>query len=151
MFKSAFQIEQLDDKYFMLLQDLVYESEEYGLKIRVPEGFVSDGPSVPRVPFLFFLFGNKGKRAAVIHDWLYRNELAPRDIADGIFREALLGSNKGFYTAYGMWLGVRGFGWMHYGNKHGCLDIRTKCDNKCDECKHSFKAYRLSCVKTYKE
>ena len=46
MFKSAFKIEQLNDTYFKLLQDLVYESEEYGLKIRVPEGFVSDGPSV---------------------------------------------------------------------------------------------------------
>jgi hypothetical protein len=150
VFKTKFRLEQIDDKYFRLLSDLVYESEKYGLKIRVPEGFVSDGPSVPRVPLLYFLFGNKGKRAAVIHDWLYRNALVSREVADAIFKEALYDTNKGAYTAWGMYLGVRGFGWPSYGSRPGCLDMRFKCDLNCKQCKNSFLAYQLSCIKMYR-
>lgn len=150
MFKTKFKLEQIDDKHFKLLTDLVYESEKYGLKIRVPAGFVSDGASVPRVPLLFFFFGSKGKRAAVIHDWLYRNALVSREVADGIFKEALFDTNKGAYTAWGMYLGVRGFGWIHYKSRPGCLDTRYKCDFNCKICPNQFAAYQLSCIKMYR-
>ena len=149
-FKTKFKIEQLDDTYFKLLDDLVFESEVYGIKIRVPAGFVSDGPSVPRTPILFWLFGHVGKRAAVIHDFLYRNALVPRNIADEIYSEALIASNKGKNKAFWMYLGVRARGWKYYGSRPGCLDIRRKCDKQCKDCKDSFLAYKLSCVKITK-
>ena len=149
-FKTKFKLEQLDDKYFRLTDDLVFESEIYGLRIRVPAGFVSDGPSVPRTPILFWLFGHVGKRAAVIHDFLYRNALVPRDVADDIFKEALLVTNKGRFKAFWMHAGVRVGGWNSYESRPGCLDIRRKCDGKCKDCKDSFPAYKLSCVKITK-
>lgn len=149
-FKTPLKIEQIDDTYFLLLSDLIYESEKYKIRIVVPAGFVSDGPSVPRIPFLYFFFGSKGKRAAVVHDWLYRNELVPRDVADDIFKEALCDTNKGIYTAFGMYLGVRMFGWASYGGKKGCLDIRFECDLNCEQCCNNFLAYKLSCIKIHR-
>lgn len=151
MFLTPFQIEQLDDDHFMLLSDLDFISEKYGLQISVPRRFVSDGPSLRRYPILYAIFGNKGKRAAVIHDWLYRNGVIRRSVADGVFKEALQKSNKGWFTSWGMYLGVRIFGWLYYKKRPGCLDVRVECDKKCTKCKLYFKAYKFSCVNTYKE
>jgi hypothetical protein len=148
---SEFDIRQVDDTYFMLLQDLVYYSKRYKVKITVPSGMVSDGPSVPRVPLLFWLFGHKGKRAAVIHDWLYRNSLLPREVCDDIFKEALLESGKFAFTACGMYAGVRVGGWPHYGpiGKAGCLDPRIECEilEECTICAYYFAAYKLTVVR----
>ncbi len=147
MWLTEFDIRQVDDTYFILLQDLVYYSEKYKLKITVPAGFVSDGPSVPRVPFLFFFFGHKGKRASVVHDWLYRNQLLPREICDAIFREALLDSGKYKITADGMFYGVRVGGWNSYRKgRTGCLDPRVDCLEDCLICKNHFAAYKLSVI-----
>ena len=145
-FTTKFKIEQIDDVFFKLLDDLVFISEEHNLKIRVPAGFVSDGPSVPRAPFVYLLFGHIGKRAAVIHDWLYRNALVPRHIADSIYKEALIDSRKPYVTSYWMYFAVRTFGFANYGTKPGCLDIRYNCDKKCSTCDRSFAAYKLSCT-----
>ena len=59
---SEFDIRQIDDTYFKLLVDLVYFSKKYQVKITIPSGFISDGPSVGRWPILFWLFGKKGKK-----------------------------------------------------------------------------------------
>ena len=147
MWLTEFDLRQVDDTYFMLLQDLVYYSEKYKLKITVPAGFVSDGPSVPRVPFLFFFFGHKGKRASVIHDWLYRNKLLSREICDEIFKEALLDSGKYKITAYGMFAGVRVGGWNSYrGYRLGCLDPRIMCLEDCLICENYFGSYLLTVI-----
>lgn len=150
-FTTKFKIEQLDDKYFKLIDDLVFISEKHNLKIRVPAGFVSDGPSVPRAPLLYLFFGHVGKRAAVIHDWLYRNALVPRDVADSIYKEALIDSKKGKNVAFWMHLGVRLGGASEFGSRPGCLDVRYYCDKRCQTCKDSFSAYKLSCVYRNKE
>ena len=115
---------------------------------------MSDGPSVPRTPILYLFFGHVGKRAAVIHDWLYRNALVPRDVADSIYKEALIDSKKGGVTAFWMHLGVRLGGKSNYGSRPGCLDIRYNCSpnsKHCAKCSDSFQAYRLSCVYRNKE
>ena len=40
--------------------------------ITVPTGFLTDFASVPRMPFVFLLFGDVAHEAAVIHDYLYK-------------------------------------------------------------------------------
>lgn len=144
---TEFDIRQLDDTYFMLLQDLVYYSEKHQLKITVPSGMVSDGPSVPRAPLLYWLFGHKGKRAAVIHDWLYRCAILPRSVCDDIFKEALKDSGKFVFTSYGMYLGVRVGGFPSYSpEKKGCLDPRRVCNKDCLSCYQFVAAYQLTVV-----
>lgn len=54
-----------------LLTDLAYSSPGYGLFI-VPEGFVTDFASVPRVPLAFWLTGDTAHASAVVHDYLVR-------------------------------------------------------------------------------
>lgn len=144
---SDFDIRQLDDTYFMLLQDLVYYSEKQGLKITVPAGMVSDGPSVPRAPLLYWLFGHRGKRAAVIHDWLYRCAVLPRTECDSIFKEALNDSGKFWSTSFGMFLGVRVGGFLSYNQgRKGCLDPREFCDEDCLVCGKFIGSYQLTVV-----
>lgn len=72
-FLSELHTLQIDDDYFRILSRLSYHDPIYNVTISVPVGFVSDGPSVPRVPVVYALCGHKGKKNAVIHDYLYRN------------------------------------------------------------------------------
>ena len=140
----------VDDKYFRLLSNLSFYSVKYEVKITAPTGMISDGPSVGRWPILFLLFGKKGKRAAVIHDWLYRNAFFPRDVCDDIYLEALLASGYN-WTAKAMYAGVRIGGAPHYGpkGKAGCLDPRTACNffknfGKCVSCEDYLASYQLT-------
>lgn len=147
---SYFDNRQLDDVYFMLLDNLVYHSVRHGIKISAPVGLVSDGPSVPRAPMLYLLFGHRGKRAAVIHDWLYRNKLFTREICDDIYSEALQDSGKNGFTSAGMYYGVRVGGSSSYtGKRIGCLDPRENaCQGRttCQGCPNFFPAFRLTIV-----
>ena len=145
---STFDLRQIDDDYFVLLDNLVYYSVKRGIRITCPVGFVSDGPSVPRVPLLYFLFGHRGKRAAVIHDWLYRNLMFTRDICDDIYKEALIDSGKFKFTSNGMYAGVRiGGSYSFKGKKQGCLDPREgSCGGRisCERCPNFYPMYRLT-------
>ncbi|MFH2076618.1 MAG: DUF1353 domain-containing protein, partial [Pseudomonadota bacterium] len=53
-----------DDRIWKLDSPLIYESDLLGL-IEVPEGFETDLASVPRVPFVYMLWGGKAHREGV--------------------------------------------------------------------------------------
>ena len=58
-------------------------------KTLVPDGFVSDLASFPWcVLFLFKLLG-KHQRAAILHDWLYRNKIKTKEWCDEQFNLAM--------------------------------------------------------------
>jgi hypothetical protein len=148
--ESEFDIRQIDDTYFRLLDNLVYYSKKYNIRISAPYGMVSDGPSVGRWPILFWLFGKKGKRAAVIHDWLYRCGFFTRAICDDIYKEAHIESGYN-WTAKGMFAGVRVGGGPHYApiGKAGCLDPRERCtfvNHICTTCPNYLASYKLTVV-----
>lgn len=69
-FLTKLQDEELDNGKHRLLTPLIYWSSTVGLVI-VPTGFVTDFASVPRIPFVYWLFGGLGDREAVVHDFLY--------------------------------------------------------------------------------
>lgn len=76
--------------------------------IRVPDGFITDFASVPRIPLAFMLFGGIGDYGACVHDYLYRNGLFTREICDAIYREILLHVDKtSKFRASAMHHGVR--------------------------------------------
>lgn len=128
---SSFALEQIDDVLFVLLKDLVYEDPVLKIRVTTPAGFVSDGPSVPRVPLLYWLAGGKGKRAGVTHDYLYRNKLLPRNIDDLIFYHALQDHKKlKQYVAYAMYKSVDVCGEKHRkGSRPLCLNTYFECAN----------------------
>lgn len=91
--------------------NFAYESDLGGI-IVVPEGFMTDLASVPRIPAAYLLFGDRGQKAAVIHDWLYSTRAYERRVCDNIFLEALALSGYNWFTRNMMYLGVRaGGGW----------------------------------------
>lgn len=97
-----------------LFAPLAFYSVVLGKLITVPVGFKTDYASIPRLPVVFLLFDGWGNRAAVIHDWLYTTQMCTRELADRVFREALLVCGVPAWRAQAMYLGVREFGASHW-------------------------------------
>jgi hypothetical protein len=114
-------LEQIGRKLWRVKRPLVYKSALLGT-ITVPEGFVTDKASVPRVPIAYWLVGARGDGPAVIHDWLTQTQQhcgvkVSRLTTDAVYHEAL-GAQMPWgdaaepgWAAWAMWLGVRAGGW----------------------------------------
>lgn len=85
-----------------------------GREVWVPADFITDFSSVPRVVGLYLLFGGKGKRASLIHDYLYTCGVYSRFLCDEVFREALQVSGYSAFTIGAMYGAVRVGGASHY-------------------------------------
>ena len=103
----------IDDAHDELVQDFIYFSAltVTSEAIVVPAGFVTDYSSVPRLPFMYWFFGGRAKRPAVIHDYLYATQHLPRQLADAIFYEAMQLDGRRWAQRWSMWAGVRAGGW----------------------------------------
>lgn len=114
-FKTALRVERVEDVSrdgrgtWVLLAPLACESGRIGVVV-VPEGFVTDFASVPRLPLAYFLAGGLAHAAAVIHDWLYTTHSTDRATADAVFQDAAKACGVSAWRAYLMWLGVRAGG-----------------------------------------
>jgi hypothetical protein len=102
------------DNTHRLLAPFAYESDLLKRIIVVPQDFVTDFASVPRMIGAYLLFGDKGKRASVVHDWLYSTQLAERKTCDQVFREALIASGYAAWEYEPMYAGVRLGGGSHW-------------------------------------
>ena len=100
-----------------LIVPLVYESELTQKTYTIPTGFITDFASVPRIPFLFDMFGDSAHEAATLHDWLYGTGTEPRAIADRLFLEAMTSTGIPTFRQHAMYCAVRAFGWMFYKKK----------------------------------
>ena len=118
-FLSALDGRSIDDKLWLLLSPLRYESDILG-PIKVPLGFMTDFASVPRVPIAYMLFGDRAHRESVIHDYLYRTDSVPQATysqANNVFLEAMKVRGKGYFVRYAMYWGVVLGGWTAYHKK----------------------------------
>lgn len=90
----------------------VYSAEGELTTFTVPAGFITDLASVPRLPGAYLLFGNRARRASIMHDYLY-SEHFDREFADSVFYAGMADevSNPGRYM---MWLAVRVGGASYY-------------------------------------
>jgi hypothetical protein len=117
-FKTALKVQPATDKddgNWLLLADLVYQSDVAGFTITVPEGFVTNFASVPRLPVIYELAGDTSSAAATVHDYLYSTHIVTRDVADAVLREASAATAVPWWRRQLMWAGVRAFGWSHWG------------------------------------
>lgn len=57
-------------------------------EVAVPEGFITDLDSVPRIPIFYMVFKGRTTKAAIAHDFLYTNG-ANRKEADKTFLELM--------------------------------------------------------------
>jgi hypothetical protein len=99
-----------------ILQPMIYESDVAQRVFIVPEGFVTDFASVPRIPLAFLLTGDSAHEAAVIHDFIYSRGIVSRSQADAVFREAAQVTGESGWRSWLMWAGVRLGGWISWRN-----------------------------------
>jgi len=103
----------VSEKGRRLVAPLVFYSAKFNRTFTVPEGFETDFASVPRLPFIYWLFGGVADEAATLHDYLYTGVVSRKD-ADAIFREAIAVCGTQGWRGTAMWLGVRIGGGSHY-------------------------------------
>ena len=112
-----------NDRVWVITAPLVYESDIVG-PVAVPAGFETDFASVPRVPFIYEMFGDRAHREAVLHDYLYRIDAktsASYAQANSVFYEAMMLRGKKFVIRHGMYWGVVLGGWTAF-HKHYVKD-----------------------------
>lgn len=100
---------------WQLTEDYVYLHSEFG-PICVPEGFISDLDSVPRLPFAYLLTKNASVIGAVVHDYLYesgkiRHRQITRAEADRIFLDLMEEEGVSWWQRRMIYTGVRIAGW----------------------------------------
>jgi hypothetical protein len=110
-FKSNLKVElvsQDDDDIptWKLIEPLRYSSDILNRTVEVPAGYETDFASVPRAPIAYFIAGNTGHRAAVLHDYLITSKEVERKIADSIFAEALSATGVDSWRKQVMYLAV---------------------------------------------
>lgn len=102
---------------WMVMADFAYQSDVAGITITVPQGFVSDFASVPRIPFVYDSLGDIAQRPAVIHDFLYSTGPVARSVADQVLLEAMELTEIPWAKRKLIYLGVRVGGESHYMQK----------------------------------
>jgi len=88
---------------------LVYYSDLLNDIVHVPKGFYTDLASVPRIPIIYSMWGDRSHHEAVIHDYLYRVNSVPFvafETANKVFLEAMTVRNKPWHIKKFMYLGV---------------------------------------------
>jgi hypothetical protein len=110
------KVEILGADKFKLTED--YFIKCFDFYIVVPEGYISDLDSIPRIPVAYVALKNRAPRAAVTHDWLYSQGELSRKNCDDIFMCCMEGDGLGWSARQAMYLGVRLGGASHY-NKQG--------------------------------
>lgn len=98
-------VEEIDAQFWKVREPLVYQGDVE--EFVVPEGFRTDFASVPRA--LVWLIPRYGAytRAAILHDFLVREERVSRADADGLFRRALREAGVSVPRRWMMWAAVR--------------------------------------------
>lgn len=92
---------------WQLIKPLRYQSDIAGKVITVPFGFSTDFASVPRKAVIAWgLFGGRGMRPAVVHDYITRQREFARDKCDSIFLEAMKVEGMPMRQALPMYLAV---------------------------------------------
>ena len=117
-FLSELDVRLVDGaEQWVLLSPLIYRSKYSNDLIIVPKGFKTDFASVPRLPVIYSLAGDRAHAPAVVHDFCYRYKLFKRELCDKIFLEAMEDIKLNFFIREMMYLGVRLGGGFNYDNK----------------------------------
>lgn len=110
-------LEMLDDYRWRLVEPFEFWlTDNQDDVIYVPEGYVTDLASVPRLLWALFPPHGRYAKAAIIHDWLYDNALRTKAEADRIFLDAMTVLGVPRWRRRLMYLAVRLFGKGKYSN-----------------------------------
>jgi hypothetical protein len=130
------EIGMVGSKTIHQVHEPLYYIDEKGRLWIIPTGFETDLASIPRLPIVWFLWGDRVHREGVLHDFGYRGdsyyfirnaagvwvkvaEPISRKEGDDLLFEAMRSDNAGsksqpFWVTYPVWAGVRAGGWTAY-------------------------------------
>lgn len=97
----------------VLLTSVSFLDTKSGFRYHLPEGFISDGASIPRFfwRWVGHPFEESHRNESILHDYLCKygqRLLVSRLEADGIFRRALIEhGDKSRFQCWLFWVGVR--------------------------------------------
>ena len=121
-FIGKLRVEAHGTDEWRLLEPLRYQTSVKGgnTEITVPSGFINDLASIPRLFQSIVPKVAKHRRAAVVHDYLYRERGSlpyakfTRKQADQIFLEAMKADDVRWTRRRVMYLAVRAGGWVYW-------------------------------------
>jgi hypothetical protein len=113
-FVPVVKTQELPAPLWKLLARLRFYSCVVNDWVEAPEGFLSDGCSIPRLPLIFLLAGGKANEAGYIHDALYTSRKYDRETCDRILREMVIAMGYDEQLADEFYLGVRIGGASHW-------------------------------------
>ena len=97
-----------------LQQPFGYQSDLTGLTFTVPVGFRTDFCSVPRVPGVYDILGDRARMSGTVHDYLYSTQELTRELADQTLRDMLQIDGMSHFEAEEFYLAVRAGGESHW-------------------------------------
>ena len=140
MFQNALDFHEVGEcggrVVYQLDSALKWKCDKYS--ITVPQFFYTDLASVPRLPIVYTLWGDRAHREAVLHDYLYRKDClincltsgevykgCTRKFADDFFLRAMKAQGQPVYIRYPMWAGVKAGGhWSYHRMEvYDCFDL----------------------------
>lgn len=88
----------------------------YGIATTIPQGFISDGMSVPRFFWRWISPPVDGRTMSpsVAHDWLYVCKVVTRAQADSWYRRQLVANGYPAVKSWAIWTALRLFGGSHW-------------------------------------
>jgi hypothetical protein len=101
-------------QFWRVLTPFVYQSDVARKTIIVPDGFVTDLASIPRLPFVYRELEGIADMAGVPHDFAYSTGFLDRDTADLMLREACFLIGISAWKVWAIYAGVRVGGSSHY-------------------------------------
>ena len=115
-FTNPLIVKHIDGRNWELIEPFIYHVGEYPSeeRITVPQGFMTDFASIPRIFWNILAPTGKHGKAAVIHDWLYRSHSCSRKKAYNIFYEAMCVLGVSWWKRALMYRAVRWFGAKAY-------------------------------------
>lgn len=123
---GKFIVELLEDKQdaiWSLAAYFGFNSDVAKIRIEPPIGTLSNFCSVPHVPVINELFGDKYRMSGFIHDYLYESKIISREVADEVLREMLLLQGASHQEAMAFYLAVRKFGGSHWDPEPAMLPL----------------------------
>lgn len=114
-FLDPLVIEEVNATTWRLVREFRYDSAVLGARIIIPAGFVTDFLTIPRWPFVYWWLGDRGRKSAVVHDFLYGLHVGTteRRVADAVLEEALVCEGLSGWQRRLVAIGVR-FGGSRY-------------------------------------
>jgi hypothetical protein len=110
-FLDPLVLTELDDRWWRVAAEFRYDSAVARCRLIIPEGYVSDLASVPRLPLAWLLAGDTARKAGLVHDFCYSiHQPGNRALADRVFLEAMTVEQVPRWRRWAMYAAVRACG-----------------------------------------